>query len=75
MAHEIRRITAADLSDVVHVINGSSAGFSFQFNVDLAQFLSLSRLWKFSYSHSYLGFIDGKPAGVLTRQDLLTHLA
>jgi hypothetical protein len=65
MSFLIKLVTAEDLDNVVSVVNDSSAGHSFQFGIDSLQFLSLSNFWNISYKHSYVGYIDSQPAGVI----------
>jgi hypothetical protein len=65
MSFLITLVTADDLDNVVSVMNDSSAGLSFQFGIDPIQFLSLSNFWNLSYKHSYIGYVDSHPAGVV----------
>jgi hypothetical protein len=65
MATELRTISAADLPTVVAIFNQSSAGHTFEFRLNLMNYLNLSRFWNFSYETSYLACSDGEPAGVL----------
>jgi hypothetical protein len=65
MATQLKNIGAADLPAVVRILNESSAGYSFQFQLDAMKFLLLSRFWNFSYETSYLACAGPEPAGVV----------
>lgn len=65
MSLDLRPVTPENLESVVDLINGSSRGLNFQFELNVFKFLTLSRFWNFSYSHSYVGYLGGEPAGVL----------
>jgi len=65
MRTELKAIRPEQLPAVLKVINESSAGHSFQFDLDLVKYLYLSRFWNFSYQHSYLALAESVPAGVL----------
>jgi len=65
MSSDIRLLALENVEEAIGVINGSSRGCSFQFNLDLARFLAHARFWNFSYRHSYVGYVNGAPAGVL----------
>src|SRR5215469_13404367 len=65
MRFTIKLIEAADISDVIAVINESSRGLSFELRLDRTKFLALSSFWNFSYRHSYIAFIGGELAGVV----------
>jgi GNAT superfamily N-acetyltransferase len=65
MGTELKPISAANLPDVVRIMNESSAGHSFQFRLDVLKYLHLSRFWNFSYESSYLAWAGSQPAGVV----------
>jgi hypothetical protein len=65
MGTELKTIGAADLMAVVRILNESSAGYSFQFQLDLVKYLNLSRFWNFDYESSYLAWAGSDPAGVV----------
>ena len=56
---------AENLEAVIHILNASSRGYSFAYNLDLVRFLAMARLWNVSYAHSFAGYCDGEPAGVV----------
>jgi hypothetical protein len=62
---EVRRIGADNLEAVIHILNASSRGHSFAYNLDVVRFLAMARLWDVSYAHSFAGYCDGEPAGVV----------
>src|ERR1700749_1734937 len=57
-----RRIDLENLPDAIHLMNESSRGMSFEYQLDTFSFLSLSRYWNFSYEHSRIGYVEGEPA-------------
>jgi hypothetical protein len=65
MNYSLRRISPADIPDVANIMNESSRGHMFQFRLDPMQYLFWSNFWQFSYDHSYIGFVDSQPAGVV----------
>lgn len=65
MATDFRPLGIDNLEHAAHIMNGSSRGRSFEFNLDVTQFLALARFWSFSYGHSYVGYLHGEPAGIV----------
>jgi GNAT superfamily N-acetyltransferase len=65
MPSDLTTIHPGNLDDLIHVMQRSSEGSVFQFDVDLFKFLALSRFWNFSYQHSFLSYVDGQPAGLI----------
>ncbi len=65
MSVEIQRIHPGNLQDVVEVVNRSSSGHVFQYNLDVFGFMALSRFWNLSYEHSFLCYVANRPAGVM----------
>jgi hypothetical protein len=64
-SEELRAINLHNVSDAVHLMNESSRGMSFEYNLDMFSFLSLARYWNFSYEHSLLRYVDGEPAALI----------
>src|SRR5581483_2393782 len=65
MSFSVRPISPADIGAAAAMMNESSRGHGFEFRLQPIEFLFLSNLWQFSYRHSYLGWIDSEPAGVV----------
>src|ERR1044072_8884355 len=65
MSYTVRRIGPADIADVASIMNESSRGHMFQFQLDPMQYLFLSNFWQVSYDHSYIALLDSRPAGVV----------
>jgi len=65
MAMVIKPIGPNDLTETARLVNESSRGHSFEFDLDLAKFLGLSSYWNFSYYHSSIAYANGVGAGVL----------
>jgi hypothetical protein len=65
MAVVIKPIGPNDLTEAARLVNESSRGHSFEFDLDLAKFLGLSSYWNFSYRHSSIAYANGVGAGVL----------
>src|SRR5215471_8656435 len=65
MAMVIKPIGPNDLTETARLVNESSRGRSFEFDLDLAKFLGLSNYWNFSYYHSSIAYANGVGAGVL----------
>jgi hypothetical protein len=64
-SEELRPINLHNVRDAVHLMNESSRGMSFEYNLDMFSFLSLARYWNFSYDHSLLRYVDGEPAALI----------
>lgn len=64
-SEELRPINLQNVHDAVHLMNESSRGMSFEYNLDMFSFLSLARYWNFSYEHSMLRYVDGEPAALI----------
>ncbi|HWR49883.1 MAG TPA: hypothetical protein VN428_02180 [Bryobacteraceae bacterium] len=62
---ELRPLTLNCVNDAIAVMNASSAGRTFAFQLDLVKFLMLSRFWCLTYPYSYVAYVGGEPAGVL----------
>jgi hypothetical protein len=73
-SEEICPINLQNVRDAVYLMNESSRGMSFEYNLDMFAFLSLARYWNFSYEHSLLRYVDGEPAAlILNCIDLAAH--
>jgi hypothetical protein len=62
---ELSHLTLDNIMDAIAVMNASSAGRTFAFDLDLFKFLSLSRFWRLTYPYSHVAYVEGQPAGVL----------
>lgn len=62
---DVRPLTLDNVMDAITVVNASSAGRTFAFDLDLFKFLTLSRFWRLTYAYSYVAYVEGQPAGVL----------
>ena len=65
MPSDLRTINLQNLPDVIHIMNESSRGMSFEWNLDLFSFLAFLRYWDFSYEHSLIGYVEGEPAALI----------
>ncbi len=65
MSEELRPISLKTIPDAIELLNESSKGTSLEYNVDFFSFLSLAAHWRFSYEHSFVSYVDGKPAAVI----------
>ena len=57
MPEEIQAITLQNLDDAVYLMNESSRGMSFEYNLEMFGFLSLARYWNFSYENSLIRYV------------------
>lgn len=64
-SEELRPINLHNVGDAVHLMNESSRGMSFEYNLDMFSFLSLARYWNFSYEHSLLRYVGREPAALI----------
>lgn len=65
MPEELQTINLQNLNDVIYLINESSRGMSFEYDLETFGFLSLARYWNFSYEHSLIRYVDGEAAAVI----------
>ena len=65
MSEELRPINLKTIPDAIELLNESSKGTSLEYNLDFFSFLSLAAHWRFSYEHSLISYVDGKPAAVM----------
>lgn len=65
MAVGLHTIGLQNLDQVIHIINESSRGMSFEYHLDTWGFLSLSRYWNFSYEHSVIGCVEDEPGALM----------
>jgi len=65
MPEEIQAITLQNLDDAVYLMNESSRGMSFEYNLEMFGFLSLARYWNFSYEHSLIRYVENEPAALI----------
>ncbi len=65
MPSDLRTINLQNLPDVIHIMNESSRGMSFEWNLDIFTFLAFLHYWDFSYEHSLIGYVEGEPAAVI----------
>jgi GNAT superfamily N-acetyltransferase len=65
MSFLIKATSDNDIDAIIRVINDSSEGFSFKFQLDRTSFAACARFWNFSFEHSYLGYVDSHPVTVV----------
>jgi hypothetical protein len=65
MPVDLRKITSENLSEAIRLMNESSRGMSFEWQLDLFSFLALFRYWNFSGEHSLIGYAENEPAGLI----------
>lgn len=62
---EVRRVGPDNVEAVTHILNASSHGHSFAYDLDVVRFLAMAGLWNISYVHSFAAYWGGEPAGVV----------
>jgi hypothetical protein len=65
MSADLRTINLQNLPDVIRLMNESSRGMSFEWNLDLLSFMAFLRYWDFSYEHSLIGYVENEPAALI----------
>lgn len=65
MSADLRTLNLQNLPDAIRLMNESSRGMSFEWNLDLFSFLAMLRYWDFSYEHSLIGYVEGEPAALV----------
>ncbi len=65
MSADLRTINLQNLPDAIRLMNESSRGMSFEWNLDLFSFLALLRYWDFSYEYSLIGYVQDEPAALI----------
>lgn len=64
MSESLRTISALNLGDAIHILNSSSRGMSFEWQLELFSYLMLWQYWKFTPQYSLIRYIDDEPAAI-----------